>query len=57
MPKTVEDLPPDGEPFGPELDYPRLCGTMLLYAGVIRLEKEPVEPAPEKVDSEGPIFT
>jgi len=56
MPKTVEDLTPDGEPAGPELNYPKLCGTMLLYAGVIRLENEPVEPAPVRGDSEGPTF-
>ncbi|HEX8595704.1 MAG TPA: hypothetical protein VF682_20875 [Pseudomonas sp.] len=56
MTKTKEDPVPANEPIAPQIEYPELCGTMLLYAGVIRLEAEDVESPPHTDGTDGPTF-
>jgi len=56
MAKTKEDSIPANEPFKPQTECPALCGTMLLYAGVIRLEGEDDELTPHTDGTDGPVF-
>lgn len=39
-----------------QIESPALCGTMLLYAGVIRLEVRDVESAPTPAEEDVPKF-
>jgi hypothetical protein len=56
MGKTKEDPIPTNEPIDPPIEYPALCGTMLLYAGVIRLEAGNVESTHDTDGTDGPTF-
>lgn len=60
MPKEpVSDLPEVTVPSLTERDYPTVCGTMLLYAGIIQLSPENLDDAESKdvkSDAQGQTF-
>ena len=60
MPKVpVSDLPAVTAPSLTERDYPTVCGTMLLYTGVIQLSPDILDDAETKDvinDAQGPTF-
>jgi len=56
MTKTKEAPIPARESVDPKIESPDLCGTMLRYAGVIRLEAEDVESTPHSDGTDGPTF-
>jgi hypothetical protein len=60
MPKEpVSDLPAVSAPSLTERDYPTVCGTMLLYAGIIQLSPETLDDAESKdviSETQGPTF-
>jgi hypothetical protein len=56
MTKTKEDPIPTDRPIARHAEYPALCGTMLLYAGVIHLEADDGESAPQTDGTDGPVF-
>lgn len=56
MAKTKEDPIPASKPVDPKIESPGLCGTMLFYAGVIRIDAEDVESTPQTNGTDGPTF-